>query len=615
MDDIWLAQANVPRQSRDKTDVISKEARAIECSESVADGFENGTDTGLRVIKSDNESRELGACDKRPRARISSPLPHPSPPESMLDNETHSPKLFRLCDDVDFIGGYDSCAETFAGADGEPTEQQLADMMANATTADESLDESLTESSVGILDKVAHMYRRTRDDINALFGCSVGCSGKVLGGRSVESRRPRTFEISFEDIEELNFLGSGATACVFLGIYNEEKVAVKKFKDVNPTLMETRQIRSLSHENIVRFLGVCTKPPVYCIVMEYCPKSLHEIIKDTRIPPTQMCEYARQIANGMQYLHSKSQVHRDLKSPNVLMAQDGNTLKISDFGTARSFGTKSTTMSFCGSVAWMSPEMVRSEPCTQKVDVWSYGVVLWELLTGEIPYQGVDQGAIIYGIGTESLHLPVPTTAPLGFSLLLKQCWNAHAKHRPEFRQILLHLEILQDDDEFAVSDDKYFETQRSWQREMTAEFEKMKQEEKEMRKMDQELIERREEELQHAQDVRQLYEARLHKVSQLIAELKQRERDVELRERQLKKRSKARTTGRRSYAKAPSRRRSKEYLWRKRSGTVDEGIESGRESSRDSTRDSRPNMSQHSDVSVARTCVEWPHGPRSSNV
>jgi serine/threonine protein kinase len=80
----------------------------------------------------------------------------------------------------------------------------------------------------------------------------------------------------------------------------------------------------------------------------------------------------------------------------------------------------------------MAPELIRNEPYGKTVDVWSYGVVLWELLTGEVPYRGVEQGAVIFGVAMKSLHLPVPTTAPLGFSLLLKQCWNTEPKHRPQ---------------------------------------------------------------------------------------------------------------------------------------------------------------------------------------
>eukprot|EP00041_Stephanoeca_diplocostata_P020860 m.474855 g.474855 ORF g.474855 m.474855 type:complete len:611 (-) comp21683_c0_seq1:201-2033(-) len=584
MDEIWVAQADVPKSGRRERSPAPSEPYT-------------GTSHDHHEIHATGALREA-------RVRMTTPLtcvaefdpqecvaivssPRTPPPATILDNDVHNPKFYRRCDDVDFFGGYDSTAETVSSpvdADGAGPavldDELLEDALeksADVNQSDSDDDENdLNEQ--GLFGRIAGLYRRTRAEVNVLLGgCGVACSPSSASSVTRIGAKLKNCEVSFEDIEELHFLGSGATGCVFLGRYNDEEVAVKKFKDNSPMLAESKQIKSLTHENIVRFVGMCTKPPVYCIVMEYCPTSLYDIIKDCKIPPHLMCEYARQIACGMQYLHSKNQIHRDLKSPNVLMGQDGKTLKISDFGTARSFSSKSTTMSFCGSVAWMAPEMIRSEPCGAKVDVWSYGVVLWELLTGEVPYMGVDQGAIVYGIGTESLHLPVPSTAPLGFSLLLKQCWNDEAKHRPKFRQILLHLEILQDDDAFAVPDAAFYATQRGWREEMAAEFEKMKQEKIEMQRVDQELLRRRDEELSHAQDVRQLYEARLDMVSNLIADLRARGRDLDQREKQVRMRTKARATSKRStYTKnTTARRRSKEAITRRKSDATDSGVES----------------------------------------
>lgn len=117
-------------------------------------------------------------------------------------------------------------------------------------------------------------------------------------------------------------------------------------------------------------------------------------------------------------------------------------MKISDFGTSREWNEVSTKMSFAGTVAWMAPEIIRNEPCSEKVDIWSYGVVLWELLACEVPYKDVDSSAIIWGVGSNSLHLPIPTSCPEGFKLLVKQCWSAKPRNRPSFKHILIHLDI-----------------------------------------------------------------------------------------------------------------------------------------------------------------------------
>ena len=129
------------------------------------------------------------------------------------------------------------------------------------------------------------------------------------------------------------------------------------------------------------------------MVMEFCPNgTLYNFLRSgtNTLSPRLTVDWAVQIASGMHYLHQHKIIHRDLKSPNVLLAEN-NVVKISDFGTCRTWNDISVEMSFTGTYAWMAPEVIRKELCSEKVDVWSYGVVLWELLTGETPYRDVDQ--------------------------------------------------------------------------------------------------------------------------------------------------------------------------------------------------------------------------------
>ncbi|KTF78713.1 hypothetical protein cypCar_00035061, partial [Cyprinus carpio] len=97
---------------------------------------------------------------------------------------------------------------------------------------------------------------------------------------------------------------------------------------------------------------------------------------------------------------------------------EGKTLKITDFGLAREWH-KTTKMSTAGTYAWMAPEVIKSSTFSKGSDVWSYGVLLWELLTGEVPYRGIDGLAVAYGVAVNKLTLPIPSTCPEPFTQLM----------------------------------------------------------------------------------------------------------------------------------------------------------------------------------------------------
>jgi mitogen-activated protein kinase kinase kinase 9 len=95
------------------------------------------------------------------------------------------------------------------------------------------------------------------------------------------------------------------------------------------------------------------------------------------------------------------------------------TLKITDFGLARE-AYKTTRMSAAGTYAWMAPEVIKSSTFSKASDVWSYGIVLWEILTGETPYKGIDALAVAYGVAVKKLTLPIPTTCPAPWKNLMQ---------------------------------------------------------------------------------------------------------------------------------------------------------------------------------------------------
>lgn len=140
---------------------------------------------------------------------------------------------------------------------------------------------------------------------------------------------------------------------------------------------EALYLQRLQHTNIVQFFGLAGKD---YLVMEYCRLgSLDTHLASLRktssecLSPTQFVNWAEQISSGMAYLHRHGVIHRDLKSSNVLIA-DKYRLKISDFGISRQMNAQQSEdkekMNFAGTIGWMAPEVMRSEPYTEKVDVW-----------------------------------------------------------------------------------------------------------------------------------------------------------------------------------------------------------------------------------------------------
>ncbi|XP_006629432.2 mitogen-activated protein kinase kinase kinase 12 isoform X1 [Lepisosteus oculatus] len=373
--------------------------------------------------------------------------------------------------------------------------------------------------------------------LEGLFGCLKPVWTMIGKAYSTEHKQSQEdlWEVPFEEISDLQWVGSGAQGAVFLGKFHGEEVAVKKVRDIKET--DIKHLRKLKHPNIITFKGVCTQAPCYCIIMEYCAQGqLYEVLRAGRkITPSLLVDWSMGIAGGMNYLHLHKIIHRDLKSPNMLITYD-DLVKISDFGTSKELSDKSTKMSFAGTVAWMAPEVIRNEPVSEKVDIWSFGVVLWEMLTGEIPYKDVDSSAIIWGVGNNSLQLPVPESCPDGFKILLRQCWNCKPRNRPSFRQILLHLDIASAD-VLSTPQETYFKSQAEWREEVKQHFEKIKSEGTCLHRLDEELINRRREELRHALDIREHYERKLERANNLYMELNAVMLQLELKEKELLRR------------------------------------------------------------------------------
>lgn len=260
------------------------------------------------------------------------------------------------------------------------------------------------------------------------------------------ARRVRNQNIDFREITLGRSIGEGAFGKVYEGKWQARPVAVKMLicQDLRPDILaefesEVQIMSVLRHPNIARLLGACMEPPNRCLVVELLTRgSLWGVLRSKAMDEATRVRFILDTARGMSYLHNFHPpiLHRDLKSPNLLV--DSNyQIKISDFGLARVKAHVQTMTGNCGTVQWMAPEVLGNQKYNEKSDVFSFGIVVWEIMTGECPYDGMSQIQAALGVLNRNLRPTIPTKAPKFLAQLMKACWNRQPELRPSFLQIV----------------------------------------------------------------------------------------------------------------------------------------------------------------------------------
>ncbi|KAK3143748.1 hypothetical protein QOZ80_4AG0304440 [Eleusine coracana subsp. coracana] len=271
------------------------------------------------------------------------------------------------------------------------------------------------------------------------------------------SLAPDWLEISWEELELKERVGAGSFGTVYRADWHGSDVAVKVLTDqdvgeaqLREFLREISIMKRVRHPNVVLFMGAVTKCPHLSIVTEYLPRgSLFRLI--SKASTGEMLDLKRRlrmaldVAKGINYLHCLNPpiVHWDLKTPNMLVDKNWS-VKVGDFGLSRfKANTFISSKSVAGTPEWMAPEFLRGEPSNEKCDVYSFGVILWELLTMQQPWSGLSPAQVVGAVAFQNRRLPIPKDTNPELAALVESCWDDDPRQRPSFSSIVDTLKKL----------------------------------------------------------------------------------------------------------------------------------------------------------------------------
>ncbi|KAL4422446.1 hypothetical protein ABPG75_008643 [Micractinium tetrahymenae] len=282
-------------------------------------------------------------------------------------------------------------------------------------------------------------------------------TGASLGSQASQLSLVQT-TAHFEDLEFVRPIGEGSFGRGSISDY--ERALAMDEAHLERLMAEAAVMANLRHPNIVTFMGLCTFPT--CIVSEYCAKgSLTDVLRRAKrspadMPWTRRLEMALGAARGMLVLHAASPpiLHRDLKSPNLLIDENW-TVKVSDFNLSKIMAAENKTSSLAAmNPRWLAPEIMSGEGASQASDMFSFGVVLWELMTWQLPWGTAKPWKIInLVLNGGRLELPPRDSLPGDdtpaftgldrYVALVKRCWAHNPFDRPTFSEVIPELRSL----------------------------------------------------------------------------------------------------------------------------------------------------------------------------
>nr|GMD53662.1 serine/threonine-protein kinase TIO [Ipomoea batatas] len=264
--------------------------------------------------------------------------------------------------------------------------------------------------------------------------------------------------VGVENYHVIELVGEGSFGKVYKGRrkYTGQTVAMKFIpkhgkseKDIHNLRQEIEILRKLKHENIIEMLDSFESPQEFCVVTEFAQGELFEILEDDKcLPEEQVQAIAKQLVRALYYLHSNRIIHRDMKPQNILIGS-GSVVKLCDFGFARAMSTNTVVLrSIKGTPLYMAPELVREQPYNHTADLWSLGVILYELFVGQPPFYTNSVYALVRHIIKDPVKYPDNMSS--NFRTFLKGLLNKVPQNRLTWPALLEHpfvKEIYEDAD------------------------------------------------------------------------------------------------------------------------------------------------------------------------
>lgn len=259
-------------------------------------------------------------------------------------------------------------------------------------------------------------------------------------------------------------IGEGAHGKVYEGRYRDMSVAIKVLQRASTPeeqaklearfAREVEMMSRVQHKNMVKFIGAC-KDPVMAITTELLPgRSLRKHLLSLR--PSQLdlhvaVSFALDVATAMECLHSNGIIHRDLKPDNLLLTANQKSVKLVDFGLAREESLTEMMTAETGTYRWMAPELYSTvtlrlgdkKHYNNKVDVYSFGIVLWELVTNRMPFEGMSNLQAAYAAAFKNIRPSIPDGLPEELVRILQSCWAEDPNMRPTFGGVVRTLATL----------------------------------------------------------------------------------------------------------------------------------------------------------------------------